>query len=123
MSLRQTERMPFGKHKGVLVCNLPNDYLWWLYEQADIRSGALEAAIEDEVFFRRDPPDPQERVRYLGISDMDPFLLSVCRKIMEAGYRNLALKNHPDQGGDVRAMQAINSAIETLRGIFGKDSK
>lgn len=26
-------RMPFGKYKGVLICNLPEPYLVWYYQK------------------------------------------------------------------------------------------
>jgi len=26
-------RMPFGKYKGVLICNLPEPYLVWFYQK------------------------------------------------------------------------------------------
>lgn len=26
-------QMPFGKHKGKLICNLPEDYLLWFKDQ------------------------------------------------------------------------------------------
>ena len=42
--------MPFGKHKGEPVCELPVDYLSWLYENADLRGGllaAVESALEN----------------------------------------------------------------------------
>lgn len=38
-------RMPFGKHKGALVVELPPDYLRWLRENTDIR-GELADAVE-----------------------------------------------------------------------------
>ncbi|HAN17117.1 MAG: hypothetical protein A2X13_06465 [Bacteroidetes bacterium GWC2_33_15] len=28
-----TMRMPFGKHKDVLICNLPEHYLVWFYQK------------------------------------------------------------------------------------------
>ena len=26
-------KMPFGKHKGELICDLPDDYIFWLKDQ------------------------------------------------------------------------------------------
>ena len=43
--------MPFGKHKGELVCELPYNYLGWLYENAELKGGllaAVETALENE---------------------------------------------------------------------------
>lgn len=41
--------MPFGKHKGKFVCELPFEYLSWLYENTELRGGlltAVETAID-----------------------------------------------------------------------------
>lgn len=35
-------------------------------------------------------------------------------ELVKAAYRCLAMLNHPDRGGDTRAMQAINEAYEAL---------
>ena len=35
-------------------------------------------------------------------------------------YRRLAFVNHPDRGGDVETMQAINAEYETLHEILKK---
>jgi hypothetical protein len=35
-------------------------------------------------------------------------------------YRRLAMACHPDRGGDQQALQAINSAMETLNKAFGR---
>lgn len=37
------------------------------------------------------------------------------RAIIEAGYRALALRYHPDRGGDVGTMAKLNQAVEELR--------
>ena len=31
--LKDSDRMPFGKYKDTLMCNVPADYLLWLSEQ------------------------------------------------------------------------------------------
>ncbi len=28
-----TQKMPFGKYKGYLLCNIPENYLLWMYKQ------------------------------------------------------------------------------------------
>lgn len=32
-TMDDTSRMPFGKHKNVMLVNVPADYLLWLYKQ------------------------------------------------------------------------------------------
>lgn len=40
--------MPFGKHKGELLCNIPRDYLQWLVKQE--LQKPLKEAIEQQLF-------------------------------------------------------------------------
>jgi hypothetical protein len=114
-------RMPFGKHKGLLLSELPDSYLGWLFEQADLH-GWLAAAVEHEYWERFDPPETPG-ASWPSVEAMPPVMRSVCSKVVEAGYRQLTLKNHPDVGGDERAMKAINEAAYFLRGLFGRDGR
>jgi DnaJ-domain-containing protein 1 len=43
------------------------------------------------------------------------LLPSAPPEVVRASYKALAMKHHPDKGGDVRAMQRINEAYERLR--------
>lgn len=117
-AVSSTARMPFGKHKGLLLSELPDGYLGWLFEQADL-NGWLASAVEQE-YWRRFPP-PEDPVKWASVEALPPVIRSVCSKIVEAGYRQLALKNHPDRGGDEAAMKAINNAADFLRALFGRD--
>lgn len=117
-------RMPFGKHRGTLISELPDEYIAWLYECADLY-GPLELAVDEEFRLRFEPEEeedraPHERVVLVEQLNLDPLLRSVCSKLIEVGYRHLALKNHPDVGGDERAMRSINNAIEVLRRAVGQ---
>ncbi len=40
--------MPFGKHQGKPVCELPYDYLVWLYNEVDLDSDLL-ATVENTL--------------------------------------------------------------------------
>jgi len=44
--------MPFGKHSGIPVADLPNGYLIWLTTEAEIRDPELREAVEDEGNWR-----------------------------------------------------------------------
>lgn len=44
--------MPFGKHLGTKLIDLPTDYLKWLVSSADIRSPELASAVRG-VYARR----------------------------------------------------------------------
>ena len=44
--------MPFGKHKGEDVGDLPDDYLMWMDENITFKSDDLEKAIYAEIEVR-----------------------------------------------------------------------
>lgn len=46
-------KMPFGKHKGELLSEIPLEYLQWVISNLDI-SERLNDAIEDEFIKRED---------------------------------------------------------------------
>ena len=37
--------MPYGKHKGTKLANVPAQYLIWLYENTEIKISELESYI------------------------------------------------------------------------------
>ena len=48
--------MPFGKHKGEPIEDVPTAYLWWVIEESNAvdRHSGLAEAIEDELEERED---------------------------------------------------------------------
>jgi hypothetical protein len=88
--------MPFGKHRGVEVEKLPENYVKWLWTNIDLREPLLS-----EV----------ERVIY-GLPKASPAPSS--EHIKEV-YHDMAMKWHPDRGGSVEAMQAVNDFYERLK--------
>src|SRR5262245_56536135 len=99
--------MPFGKFKGVLLVDLPDEYLRWLRTLNDLRE-PLRAGVEAEWEPRFAEPtiagDPLP-------DDVKPMAL----EIVTAGYRQMARDHHPDRGGETRVMQLINAAADWLR--------
>jgi len=90
--------MPFGKYKGCEVADLPKSYLDWLYHNVELR-GTLEievarALLGPSPYFDELPEPEPGKVKRI--------------------YRELALKWHPDRGGSVQAMQAVNEFYERL---------
>ena len=57
--VRAKARMPFGKHKGELIMELPDDYLNWLQKwlSEDEYDGWFVDAVEDEWKDRHRPVD------------------------------------------------------------------
>jgi hypothetical protein len=100
-------RMPFGKFRGTSLENLPDEYLFWLHGLSDLRE-PLKTFV-DLAYQRRCEP-PRQYAAPISFEDAQ------ARELIEAGYRALAKKYHPDKGGDVRRMQEINATMERLRG-------
>lgn len=99
-------RMPFGKFKGVLVADLPDDYLMWLRSLGTLRE-PLRSAVEAEW-----------RLRFGGSAPgkpLSPEIRTMADELVSAGYRKLAQLHHPDHGGDGSAMTLVNLASEALR--------
>lgn len=46
--LSDTDLMPFGKHRGEKMENVPTDYLLWLYDSGKVNSQVKEY-IEDNI--------------------------------------------------------------------------
>src|SRR4051794_30706095 len=99
-------RMPFGKFKGYAVADLPADYLTWLWETCDLRE-PLRSAVQKAL--------SSEDGALARSSDLPPELRPVVQEIVSVGYRLLAMKLHPDQGGDHQRMTRLNQARDWLR--------
>lgn len=100
-------RMPFGKYQGVLIADLPDDYLSWLFTKLELRE-PLRTKVGTEYharFSRRTstatPPLPE--------------VITMAEELVSAGYRKLAHRHHPDHGGDHAAMVLVNNAADYLR--------
>ena len=93
--------MPFGKHKGESLADIPTDYLEWLLT-IELRPW-LKQAVKGEIRSRRErqesrwkPPPP-------------PAKLDIA-----AWHRRLSMRFHPDHGGSKEAMQAVNAGRDLL---------
>jgi Putative quorum-sensing-regulated virulence factor len=107
--------MPFGKHKGHPIPDLPDAYLTWLVtiELHD----PLRRVVLDELqrralgSWRR-----EDRRREPAASRTAAPPIEIVNELVGAGLRSLARKYHPDlAGGDTRKMQQINGAVDWLR--------
>lgn len=99
-----TRTMPFGKHKGRAICDLPYDYLEWLVDE-DFLKEPLRTRIQEE-FDRRQYAQESELTVNVKLLD----------EIVEAGRRALSKRHHPDiPGGSHRAMVEINNAADWLK--------
>lgn len=88
--------LQFGKHKGKRLDQVPEDYLRWLVGEQEKTLAEYKAEIS--------------RREYAAEAD-----LTWEQKIVQAGFRALATKHHPDRGGSKADMQKVNAAYESLR--------
>jgi hypothetical protein len=93
--------MPFGKYKGEPIEDIPDNYLQWLITEVSLRE-PLRSAVCLEIAARRD--------RYCK----DNAVVTIDCARVKAIYRNMAMKWHPDVGGTIEAMQAVNEFYEEL---------
>jgi hypothetical protein len=117
--------MPFGKYTGWRIEELPDDYLDWLYTQADIRSKWLRSPIKQEYLARRsgergNGKNPAKRAGLDHIVAVCPELFA---ELVQCGYRKLAQAGHPDHGGSLEKMRQLNSLVESLRQYCGRKGR
>lgn len=113
--------MPFGKYKGWKLWNLPDSYLEWLIDQ-DFCREPLRSNIREEW----DSRQAGNRRDYHGEyhsnassqsrnTSLPPKERAMVIAVIDAGYRAVSKKVHPDLGGTHDDMVALNRAIEQLR--------
>lgn len=120
-------KMPFGKYVDMPLPEVPEWYLRWLSEQEWLRD-PLRADVLEELRSRDADEDDEDDDRDEDRTDdtgprhhddlADDARQWACA-IVDAGYRALARRHHPDVGGDTARMQQINAAAEWLRQSTG----
>ena len=101
-------RVPFGRYKGLRLCDVPDDYLEWL---STVAKPPLRAAVDAELA-RRDA--------YLCLPA--PDVVDAAEAIVQRGFRVVALDVHPDHGGDAELMRAALQARDWLLGTLADAS-
>lgn len=104
--------MPFGRHKGVPLVDLPSDYVDWLRRKVPLFASlalAMESVHGGRFKRKADdwspPPPPPPR------AEAPSFDLRSLR-------RKFAAKYHPDRtGGDTAVMRALNDVFDELEGM------
>jgi hypothetical protein len=114
--------IPFGRHKGWLLAELPDGYLEWLRSLSDLRE-PLRSACDREWRRRHAGYEPPPRPKYeepgaLRVPGKDQEMF---RELVEAGYRQMCLRHHPDVGGKPENMRQLLSLMEALRKQLGKN--
>ena len=96
--------MPFGKHKGTPIDQVPLSYIEWLLEKDNV-DGWLRSELEESR--RKQLGGPFDEFRHEFEDDLQS------RKIRKI-YLELSRKWHPDKGGSHEAMAALNMFHEKL---------
>lgn len=104
-------RMPFGKHKGELLEDVPESYLRWLLRNCDlgpvIRGAILETLGEEDD----DEPEPP---RQAPPRQAPPGSKETMEAEVQRLRRKYAASYHPDRGGSHDAMKAVNGFADEL---------
>lgn len=85
----------FGQYKGTDIRDVPSEYLEYLVAQSQKTLAEMMAELERRAASEEDAMDWPER-------------------IVRAGYKALAMQNHPDRGGNTEDMKGLNAAKEQL---------
>ena len=115
-------RMNFGKHRGKLLGDVPSSYLIWVLKEAECVEPWLREEIIQELqargYRRKGCPDPEPDC---GPSSAGPRAQPPAdwSTIIRRWHRDLVLQHHPDRGGDVKVMQALNDACDRLKQLVG----
>ena len=94
--------MPFGRYKGALLSEIPDQYFNWLCG-LDLRA-PLREAVEVE-----------QRRRETSQQSGPPINLQIAEKSITPGLRSPLKHYHPDLSGSHESMIAVNEADEWLR--------
>ena len=76
-----------------------------LIEALGSLAGERESVIEERTI----------EIRVPAFSEFTAEERAWCGRLIEAGYRALARKNHPDRGGSTEKMQVLNAVVAKLR--------
>lgn len=107
-------RMPFGKHEGWRLSDVPSDYLDWLAGEPWVRP---YLRIEVEAELRRRGCGNQSAPIPAAVEGFQVADVALFADLIERGYKALARQLHPDTGAGANPerMVALNRMVEDLR--------
>lgn len=107
--------MPFGKHKGKELKDVPRSYLHWVWENLDIKHDELNECLEslfgdgDEVEAEVEDNEPCGNGKVIDIE-----------KISKIWLVKMSNKYHPDRGGNHEQMIVVNEGIDLLKRLISE---
>lgn len=108
--------LQFGKFKGSHVSIVPSDYLEFIERKKAEELEELWGHMEKRAIPTHRPKPPQS----VRLTLPDWLNSPVFHAMVQAGYRKLALENHPDKGGDIKKMQTLNAANDLFKKMRSK---
>ena len=106
--------MPFGAHTGTRIEDLPDQYLEWICRQSWLRE-PLRGQLERE-HLRRNRKAKTGEPRQMRLMSGD--MRDRAAELVDAGFRTLSKKYHPDRGGQHEDMVLLSQAKEALQEIL-----
>lgn len=103
--------MPWGRYRGSPIETLPLGYLAWILDEATHVTPELHDAVRAEIADRLDVRPTVRSVRALP----DPSVGAAAGDLVQAGFREMARRCHPDHGGTDRDMRDLLAARDWLR--------
>lgn len=94
-------KLTFGKYNGWDLERVPDEYIEYMITTSKRTIQMFET----------------ERDRRVISAEAK---LPMMERIIQAGYRQLAVQNHPDKGGNTTTMQEINAAHEKLKSMVSR---
>lgn len=52
--MKDTDKIPFGKHKGEMIGNVPAHYLLWLHDELKIKCSKFAEPVRDYIIDNMD---------------------------------------------------------------------
>lgn len=104
-------QMPFGKHRGEEIDDIPEDYLFWCLRNLENLTPWLRENMEVSLEHRRSrkmPEPPQQTCR----TDRGAVL-----SLVNMVHKEMTFRFHPDRGGSNEAMKAVQAYVERLRSL------
>ncbi len=103
--------MPFGKHRGCPIAEVPASYLFWVLETCDINM-FLRIEIQNDLKSRLDAlgeftPHGGSQHKNGNDQNLKSDINRWCRKA--------AAVLHPDVGGSVEAMRMVNELRDLVK--------